>query len=261
MNILGRKLGRMNGSVAIQSRPGNHLMTRRHTNRLLESLSPENRELLLARCTAVSVPAETVFYEPDRIPHHGWFLTSGLASTVAFTTEGAVVGVGRIGNEAVVGGLHLLGPACIPSRCFMQLAGTALRIAFSDLQQFFWSSIEIRARLLELIQEQVALFHQCAACHLQHQAKERLASLLLVLQDRTQLDVLDVTQELLATMLGTRRSTVSVLAADLQSRSVIAYSRGQVRILNRTKLERAACGCYPINQRLHRRLYRYGVPA
>jgi len=164
-----------------------------------------------------------------------------------------------MGNEGVVGGLHLLGPACIPSRCFMQATGAALRIDFSDLQQAFWSSTEIRARCLELIQEQVAILQQSAACHLHHEASERLASTLLVLQDRTQSEVLELTHEHLAKMLGTRRSTVSLFAADFQNRKLIVYSRGQVRILNRRKLEAVDCGCYPINQRLHRSLYRHGL--
>jgi CRP-like cAMP-binding protein len=143
----------------------------------------------------------------------------------------------------------------------MQMAGTALRIDFGDLQQAFWTSTEIRARFLELVQEQVALLHQSAACNLHHEARERLAGILLVVQDRTHSEVLELTHELLAKMLGTRRSTVSVLAADLQSRELIAYCRGQVRILNRSKLEAEACGCYPIDQRLHQSLYRHGLPA
>ena len=236
-------------------------MKQRQTNRLLRSLSHESRELVLARCTAVSVAADIVFYEPDQTPDYGWFLTSGLASILAFTTGDGGTGVGRVGYEGVVGSLHLLGPTPIPSRCFMQITGTALRIEFSYLQELFWSSTEIRARLLELVQEQLATLYQNSACHLHHDAKQRLASLLMVLQDRTQDETLNVTQELLATMLGTRRSTVSMLAADLRSRELIAYSRGRVRILNREGLEAAACSCYPINQRLHRCLYCHDVRA
>ena len=234
-------------------------MTKPPTNRLLQGLSHESRELLLGACTAVSLPAQTVFYEPGVTPLYGWFLTSGLASTKAFTTGGQATGVGHMGNEGVVGSLHLLGPARLPSQCLMQTSGTAFRIAFPELQRAFWVSTEIRARFLELIQEQVAVLHQNAACHLHHEAKERLASLLLVLEDRTQLEVLEVTQELLAKMLGTRRSTISVLAGDLQTKGLIAYHRGQLRILNRKELETAACGCYPINQGLNNSLYSHHV--
>ena len=230
-------------------------MMKQQTNRLLGALSHQSRELLLARCTAVSLPAQMTFYESGETPLYGWFLTSGLASSIAFTTGDQATCVGRMGNEGVVGSLHLLGPTRLPSQCFMQLPGTALRIAFSDLQQAFWSSTEFRSRVLEQVQEQVAVLHQSAACHLHHEAKARLASCLLVLEDRTQLEVLDLTHALLAKMLGTRRSTISVLAADFQTGGLIAYNRGQVRILDRKKLETAACSCYPINQQLHRSLY------
>lgn len=226
-----------------------------HTNRLLSALSYESRAWLLGRCTAVTLPAQMVFYEPDETPLYGWFLNSGLAATVAYTAGNQPTGVGGMGNEGVVGNLHLLGPTRIPTRCLMQMQGTGLRIAFSELQQAFWSSTEIRARLLELAQEQVSALYQHAACHLHHQARERLASCLLVLQDRTQQDLLELTQELLAKMLGTRRSTVSMLAADLQARGLIVYSRGQVRILDRNRLQAEACDCYPIDYGLYRSLY------
>lgn len=86
-----------------------------------------------------------------------------------------------------------------------------------------------------------------------------VASYLLVVQDNTQQDVLNLTQEVLAGVLGTRRSTVSLIAAHLQRRGLIAYNRGQLRILDRDKLEAAACGCYPINRNLHRSLYGHTV--
>ncbi len=231
-------------------------MTKERMNHLLGALSHESHELLLSKSEVVSLPRDTIFYEPGETPSFGWFLTSGLATTVAFTTGDKATAVGRMGNEGVVGSVHLLGPTRIPTRCFMQVEGTAVRIPFLDLQQAFWSSTEIRARVLELIQEQVACLLQSAACHLHHEAKERLASLLLTFQDRAQVEVLDISHEVLAKMLGTRRSTVSLIAAEFQSRGLIAYSRGQLRILDRVGLETAACDCFPITQQLHRSLYR-----
>ena len=246
---------RVLGKMECLNAETNISLTMQPTNRLLHSLSHESRQLLLRRSTAVSLPAQTVFYKPGETPQYGWFLTSGLASIVAFTTGDQTTGVGRMGNEGVVGSLHLLGPGRIPSQCFMQMSGSALRIAFSDLQQVFQSSPEIRARLLELIQEQVAVLHQSAACHLHHEAKERFASCLLAINDRTQLGTLEITQKLFAEMLGIKRSTVSVLAGDLQTRGLIAYGRGKIRILDRKKLEAAACSCYPLCKKLHQSLY------
>ncbi len=236
-------------------------MAQEHTNRLLSALSHESRELLLARSTEVSIASDTVFYEQGEVPLYGWFLTSGLASTVAFTADGVIAGGGCVGTEGAVGCFHLLGPARMPTQCSMQLTGTAFRIPFAELQEAFWSSAEIRGRLLELVQAQVAVLQLASVCHLQHGAEFRFASYLLLVQDSTQLQTMNLTQEVLAGVLGTRRSTVSLIAADLQRRGSIAYSRGQLRIADRRKLEAAACGCYQINRDLHRSLYRHSAPA
>ena len=75
-------------------------------------------------------------------------------------------------------------------------------------------------------------------------------------QDRTRVDVMLFTQEFLAEMLGSQRTTVTVIAGALQRSGLIEYSRGHVRILNREELESAACDCYQVCRNLHVNLYR-----
>jgi hypothetical protein len=50
-------------------------------------------------------------------------------------------------------------------------------------------------------------------------------------------------------MLGTRRSSVTVAAGMLEKAGLIAHNRGEVEIVDRRKLEEAACDCYGIMQR------------
>jgi CRP-like cAMP-binding protein len=85
---------------------------------------------------------------------------------------------------------------------------------------------------------------QIAACNRLHEVDERLARWLLMTQDRIESDSLPLTQEFIAQMLGTRRSSVTVSAGTLQKAGLIAYTRGKVTILNRSRLEEAACDCY-----------------
>ena len=87
---------------------------------------------------------------------------------------------------------------------------------------------------------------QLAACNRLHEVDERLARWLLMSHDRIGSDVLPLTQEFLAQMLGTRRSSVSVAASILQKAGLIHYNRGNVTILDRAALEEAACECYAI---------------
>jgi len=78
-------------------------------------------------------------------------------------------------------------------------------------------------------------------------------------QDRVQSDNLYFTQEFLAMMLGSRRTTVTVVAGELQRKGLIEYRRGHVKILDREALEEKACDCYQIIKQLYVDLYKQGV--
>ena len=229
-------------------------------NLFIASLSPLGSELLLSRSIAVALPLRTVLYSAEVTPTYAYFMTSGLASVVTTMAEGDSAELGVIGREGIVGSLHLLGPAHVPNHCFMQVEGSALRISFTDLQKAFRSSAEIRERILEFVQEQALCLGQVAVCHRLHDAEERLACWLLIVQDRTQSDILSLTQEFLAEMLGAQRTTVTMVAGTLQRSGLIEYRRGHVKILNRESLEAAACGCYQITKQLYNNLYKLPVP-
>ncbi|RXH53992.1 Crp/Fnr family transcriptional regulator [Granulicella sibirica] len=100
------------------------------------------------------------------------------------------------------------------------------------------------------------LLSQIAGCNRLHDVEARLARWLLMIQDRTSATLLKLTQEFLGQMIGSQRTTVSAVAGTLQARGLIEYSRGNVRVLDRTGLENAACECYPITRQLLDGLYR-----
>ncbi|AXC11989.1 hypothetical protein ACPOL_2676 [Acidisarcina polymorpha] len=230
------------------------------SNLLLSSLSAECRDALLANCTAVPLPIKTPLYDANRTPVYAYFMTSGIASVVASTQSGATVEVGVIGHEGIVGSFHILGPAPVSTVSFIQLEGTGLKIPLIELRKAFRSSEEIRDRILEFIQEQALTVSQIAGCNRFHEFDQRLARWLLMAQDRTKSSVLNFTQEFLAMMLGAQRTTVTSVAGGLQERGLIEYRRGHVRILDRERLEAAACDCYQITKQLHANLYKRAVP-
>jgi len=229
-------------------------------NLFLSSLSSSAFDRLISASTEVELPLKTPLYEAEATPTHAYFITSGIASIVTAMPDGGTAEVGLIGHEGLVGSFHLLGPAQVTTDCFIQLEATALRIPLRHLQEAFRSSEEIRDRVLEFVQIQALSLGQLAGCHRLHEAEERLARWLLMAQDRVRSDELNFTQEFLAMMLGSRRTTVTVVAGDLQDKGLIDYRRGRVRILNRKALEAVACDCYPIIKRLYVNLYKSEVP-
>ena len=229
------------------------------TNRLLSALSPQAAELLTSRCTPVSLPLRTSLYEPDEPLPHAYFMTSGIASVVTPMLDGGTAEVEVVGREGIVGSFHLLGSAPVSTSCFVQIAGTGLRIRFADLRAAFKTSEEIRGRILEFVQQQALTVSQMAGCNRLHEAEARLARWLLMAQDRTGDEVLGLTQEFLAEMLGAQRTTVTLIAGSLQRIGLIQYKQGEVRIVDRERLESAACDCYRIAKQLHANLYSKAV--
>lgn len=233
--------------------------TVKHNNLFLESLSRESRSSLVELCVEVDLPLRKSLYEPGVVPAYAYFMTSGIASVVAMMENGGMAEVGLIGREGVVGSFHLLGPAKVSTSCFIQMEATALRIRFAELAILFRTNEEVRERLLEFVQEQAVSLSQLAGCNRLHDNEQRLARWLLMAQDRTQTETLGFTQEFLAMMLGSRRTTVTLIAGVLQREGLIQYRRGRVKILNRAELEAASCDCYRITRELYAGLYRQPV--
>lgn len=170
---------------------------------------------------------------------------------------GETAEVEMIGPEGVAGGFSLLSQVTVPvpTRCFIQIAAQAHRIPMGELRKAFQTFPDVRERISAFVQTEIATLMQIAGCHRVHEAEQRLARWLLMAHDRVEGDVLRLTQEFLAEMLGTRRTTVTEIAGALQRRGFIEYQRGVVHVVNRTGLESAACDCYRVVKKIYDGLY------
>ena len=224
-------------------------------NRLIDCLSPALAEELIAASRAVDLPLRTVLGATDQAPSYAYLLTRGAASVVVVMGEGGSSEVGMIGNEGLVGASALLGPAPMIADTFMQIDGKGLRIPMRTLRGMFEESIELRNHILQFVQYQMNMSSQISACNRLHEAEERLARWLLAASDLTQSDSLGLTQDFLAQMLGSQRTTVALVAGVLQRKGLIQYSRGKVRIVNREGLQACACDCHNVTHDALAKLY------
>ncbi|MFN0023727.1 MAG: Crp/Fnr family transcriptional regulator [Parvularculaceae bacterium] len=173
-----------------------------------------------------------------------YFVESGFISALTMLSDGQPLEIGLIGNEGVAGVSVILGATHSYSEKMCQTAGGAYRlstIAFKD-------ALAHCPRLRDLLLRYVHVFHvqvaQTAACNAHHELGQRLARWLLGAHDRSGVAELSLTQDLIAVMLGVRRSTVSIAASTLQKAGVIRYQHGHITITDRVGLENAACECY-----------------
>jgi CRP-like cAMP-binding protein len=226
------------------------------SNVLVDALPEESRRKLLKQVIRVNVPIRTSLYEPGDPPRFAHFLTSGIASVVTTMGDGSTTEVGTVGREGVPQGLHLLGEFHLPTRCFMQIAGTSFRMEFGVLQRLFHADEALRRIFLAYAQYQSLMLGQVAGCNRLHDVTGRLARWLLMIQDRTGNTLLKLTQEFLAQMMGSQRTTVSEVAGGLQDRGLIEYTRGSIKIVDRIGLENASCECYPVTRNLLAQVYK-----
>jgi len=154
----------------------------------------------------------------------------------------------------------LLGVDRSPLRALVQGAGSALRMPVASFARELERSPPLLHSLKRYLQVRMSQLAQMAACSRFHVVEERLARWLLMTQDRAHADEFRVTHEFLAYMLGVRRVGVTKAATSLQARRLISYRRGDVRILDRTGMERASCVCYQTDKNTYDRLLRAVAP-
>ena len=119
----------------------------------------------------------------------------------------------------------------------------------------FRTHVEIRDRVLELVQAQSLALSQVAACNKLHEAEPRLARWMLMIRDRVNSGTIEITQEFVGQMIGTRRTTVNAILGTMERKGLLRHQRGRITISDHTRLEKAACDCYPLLRRSLDRLY------
>ncbi len=215
---------------------------------LLLSISDLEFSHLRPQLDFVDLPQGYVLHEPGEKIEFAYFLNSGMTSLVVSTSEGRSCEIGIIGREGMVGAPLAVGLRHAPYRALMQIAGNGLRVRADVLSDLLPEFSRLKEQLLRYVFLQGFQVAQAAACNRLHEIEQRLARWLLMCQDRVDSDVLLLTHEFLANMLGTGRPTVTLATGVLQRAGLIENLRGTVRIINRKNLEAAACECYGVIQ-------------
>jgi CRP-like cAMP-binding protein len=222
-------------------------------NFILRSLPRNESNLLLPSLEFVRLKLHQVLHESGESIRSGYFLNNGLGSLLTLQPDGKTVEVGLTGREGFIGLPVVFGFKTSGLRAVTQGEGTAYRVDVDTLLRVLPQCPDLEKRLQRFAMVLGMQSTQLAACNRLHDVVERLARWLLMSQDRIGNATLPLTQEFLAQMLGTRRASVTVAAGVLQKAKMIEYSRGNVKILNRKKLEEEACDCYEVIERQRNR--------
>jgi CRP-like cAMP-binding protein len=160
--------------------------------------------------------------------------------------NGASAEIAVVGNEGILGIALFMGGETTPSRAIVQSAGHGYRLKAQLLKDEFNRAGPVMRLLLRYTQALITQMAQTAVCNRHHSVDQQLCRWLLLSLDRLTSNQLNMTQELIANMLGVRREGVTEAAGKLQDAGIIEYRRGRITVLDRPRLEQASCECYPV---------------
>lgn len=215
-------------------------------NRILAALHAEERERLWPHLQRVEMPLGSVLYESGDALRYVYFPTDSIVSLLYVMEDGASAEIAVVGNEGGIGVALFMGGETTPSRAIVQSAGSAYRLTGQRVKEEFNRHGQLLHVLLRYTQSLITQMAQTAICNRHHSVHQQLCRWLLLSLDRLPSSKLTMTQELIANMLGVRREGVTEAAGRLQKLGVIHYSRGQIQVLDRAKLEELSCECYGV---------------
>jgi CRP-like cAMP-binding protein len=215
-------------------------------NDLLASLPAGDYERLLPDLEFSALPLGMAVYESGARMDYVYFPTDCIVSMLYVMKNGASAEIAVVGHEGLVGISLFMGGESTPSRAVVQSAGSAYRLASKVLKREFEHNHPLQHLLLRYTQALITQMAQTAVCNRHHSVEQQLCRWLLLSLDRLPTNELNMTQELIANMLGVRREGVTEAAGNLQTAGLINYHRGHIKVLDRAKLEQRVCECYAV---------------
>jgi CRP-like cAMP-binding protein len=215
-------------------------------NHLLAALPAVEFGRLSPHLELVDMPLGEALYESGGRLQHVYFPTTSIVSLLYVMEDGASAEIAIVGNEGILGVSLFMGGETTPSRAVVQSAGHGYRLRAQLLKEEFNRAGPVLRLLLRYTQALITQMSQTAVCNRHHTLEQQLCRWLLLSLDRLDDNELEMTQELIANMLGVRREGVTTAAGKLQRAGLISYHRGRITVLDRSGLEREVCECYEV---------------
>ena len=183
-----------------------------------------------------------VLAETHQLVQRVYFPHSGIISCVVELRGGGAIETGMIGKDGAWGASQALDGKVSLNHVVIQVSGTASVMDTDQMRQLASEHPALRDLLVQYEQFFLSHVQQTAACNAAHTVQARACKWLFRMNDLVGPD-LPLTQELLAHMIGVRRTTVTEVAGKLQKGGLISYSRGHIHIRDLEQIRASACEC------------------
>lgn len=214
------------------------------TNKVISSLSSRERSLIAPHLRRFELIPGEVLNAPHEPVSHVYFPGSGLLSIVVVFSDGNLAEAAVAGSNTVVGASAAFGDVTAFNQVLVAASGVADRIEAGILRRLVRESEPLRDVLVRHSQALAAQSVQIAGCNAVHALEARLCRWLLQCRDLVGADKLPFTQDLMSSMLGVYRPSLTHVLRKLESAQLVAVSRGKIFILDAEALQERSCECY-----------------
>ena len=215
-------------------------------NKLLAALPTDEYARLASHLTLIPLRSRQLLHKRDEPLKQILFPSRALCSLVVTMEDGATAEAALVGAEGLIGVEAILGQRIAACDAMVQAPGdgAALVMSADDFHAQLTRSRAFEAVMTRYSLAFVGFVTQSVACSGLHHVEARCCRWLLHAQDRLETSELPLTHDLLSTMLGVRRPTVTIVINELVHAGILSATRGVIRIVDREMLAARACECY-----------------
>ena len=241
-----------------RSQPGRSLSSPTAAgNRLLELLPPAVLARLEPHLESVDLRRKDVLFRGNEPSRACYFPVTAVISLVSTLESGESLGVGLVGRHGLAPISVFPGIFTMPCDGVVQIPGVAQRISADVLREEVLANEPLNGQLRRYAQFLLVRVVQMSVCNMFHPVDQRCIRWLLTVSDLIADGDIPVTHDLIATMLGAHRPTVTLVLRSLHKAGLVCESRGRIVIRNRRALERSCCACYRTMRNEQHRLLGY----
>jgi len=215
-------------------------------NYLLAALTEETKERISPNLEAVQMLVGETLYEPGRKSQHIYFPTTSIVSLSYMMESGESSEVSSIGNEGLLGISFFLGDITTNNHATVSAGGYGYRMEHKLMVEEFNRAGPMMRLILRYTQALMTQMSQTTGCNWYHSVAQQLCRWMLLTMDRLPSKELVMMQEMVASILGVRRESITQAAGKLQRIGVISYRQDHIKVLDQAKLESCACECYSV---------------
>jgi hypothetical protein len=214
-------------------------------NNLLRRLSAGDFALIAPHLVSEEAKSSKPLYNPgDDVDTVHFPCGASLVSYLIASEDGRDVEAILVGREGAVGGIVSLGYLPAYTRITVKFGGPFVRLPIAKLDDAKTASPSLRNVFARYADCLLAQMFQSTACNAVHSIEQRTAKWIISAMERANGDnVVPLTHEQLATLLGVGRSYASRVIQIFKTEGVLETRRGSILVRNREALQKRACLC------------------